>query len=495
MTIAIKNFAAGVKGFTEPARTLLASDRQPYNKKRLLMVKSTSQYSETSAFATPVITKRLLHQIVFIGGGSAGLTTASILLKKNKSLDIAIIEPSHKQYYQPGWTMTGGGVFQIEDTVRDKKDFIPRQATWIADRVVKLDPDNNAVLTQEGILVEYDYLIVCPGIQLDWHLIKGLKEAIGKHGVTSNYAPNYAPYTWELLKNFSGGNALFTFPKTPVKCGGAPQKIMYMADDTFRSKFGVRQRTNVMFLTPSTKMFAVAEYSALLDKVIAEREIDVKFRHNLKEIKAETKEAVFDVFDANGTLVDEVTHKYEMIHVAPPQSAPDFIKQSPLAVENSPYGWVDVDKYSLQHNQYPNVFSLGDASSLPTSKTAAAARKQAVIVAENLLALMDSKPLLSKYDGYTCCPLITGYGKTIMAEFNGYTSTPVSSFPLNPIKERWIMWQMKTTLLPWIYWNRMLKGEQFEGDYIKSIQWQNNRLSCFSRGEPNLMQKLNKNVN
>lgn len=495
MTIAIKNFAAGVKGFTEPARTLLASDRQPYNKKRLLMVKSTSQHSETSAFATPMITKRLLHQIVFIGGGSAGLTTASILLKKNKSLDIAIIEPSHKQYYQPGWTMTGGGVFQIEDTVRDKKDFIPRQATWIADRVVKLDPDNNAVLTQEGILVEYDYLIVCPGIQLDWHLIKGLKEAIGKHGVTSNYAPNYAPYTWELLKNFSGGNALFTFPKTPVKCGGAPQKIMYMADDTFRSKLGVRQRTNVMFLTPSTKMFGVPEYSALLDKVIAEREIDVKFRHNLKEIKAETKEAVFDVFDANGTLMDEVTHKYQMIHVAPPQSAPDFIKQSPLAVENSPYGWVDVDKYSLQHNRYPNVFSLGDASSLPTSKTAAAARKQAVIVAENLLALMDSKPLLSKYDGYTCCPLITGYGKTIMAEFNGYTSTPLSSFPLNPIKERWIMWQMKTTLLPWIYWNRMLKGEQFEGDYIKSIQWQNNQLSCPSGGEPNLMQKLNKNVN
>ncbi|MFB2877058.1 FAD-dependent oxidoreductase [Floridanema aerugineum] len=442
-----------------------------------------------------MITKRLLHQIVFIGGGSAGLTTASILLKKNKSLDIAIIEPSHKQYYQPGWTMTGGGVFQIEDTVRDKKDFIPRQATWIADRVVKLDPDNNAVLTQEGILVEYDYLIVCPGIQLDWHLIKGLKEAIGKHGVTSNYAPNYAPYTWELLKNFSGGNALFTFPKTPVKCGGAPQKIMYMADDTFRSKLGVRQRTNVMFLTPSTKMFGVPEYSALLDKVIAEREIDVKFRHNLKEIKAETKEAVFDVFDANGTLMDEVTHKYQMIHVAPPQSAPDFIKQSPLAVENSPYGWVDVDKYSLQHNRYPNVFSLGDASSLPTSKTAAAARKQAVIVAENLLALMDSKPLLSKYDGYTCCPLITGYGKTIMAEFNGYTSTPLSSFPLNPIKERWIMWQMKTTLLPWIYWNRMLKGEQFEGDYIKSIQWQNNQLSCPSGGEPNLMQKLNKNVN
>jgi sulfide:quinone oxidoreductase len=436
------------------------------------MITSISQQSQIPACVTHAITKTLHHQIVFIGGGSAGLTTASMLLKKNKSLDIAIIEPSQKQYYQPGWTMTGGGVFQIEDTVRDKKDFIPQQATWIADRVVKLDPENNAVLTQEGILVQYDYLIVCPGIQLDWHLIKGLKEAIGKNGVTSNYAPNYAPYTWELIKNFSGGNALFTFPNTPVKCGGAPQKVMYMADDTFRSKLGVRQRTKVMFLTPLTKLFSIPEYSALLDNVVQERQIDVKLRHNLKEIKAATKEAVFDIFDEKGVAVDEVTHKYEMIHVTPPQSAPDFIKQSPLAVPGNVYGWVDVDKYTLQHQRYPNIFSLGDASSLPTSKTAAAVRKQAPIVAENLLDLIESKPLLHQYEGYTCCPLITGYGKTIMAEFDGYSGKVISSFPLNPMKERWIMWQMKKTALPWIYWNRMLKGEQFEGDYIKLIQWQ-----------------------
>ncbi len=436
------------------------------------MITSISQQSQMPASVTHAITKTLHHQIVFIGGGSAGLTTACMLLKKNKSLDIAIIEPSQKQYYQPGWTMTGGGVFQIEDTVRDKKDFIPQQATWIVDRVVELDPENNAVLTQEGILIQYDYLIVCPGIQLDWHLIKGLKEAIGKNGVTSNYAPNYAPYTWELIKNFSGGNALFTFPNTPVKCGGAPQKVMYMADDTFRSKLGVRQRTKVMFLTPLTKLFSIPEYSALLDNVVQERQIDVKLRHNLKEIKAATKEAVFDIFDEKGVAVDEVTHKYEMIHVTPPQSAPDFIKQSPLAVPGNVYGWVDVDKYTLQHQRYPNIFSLGDASSLPTSKTAAAVRKQAPIVAENLLALIDSKPLSHQYEGYTCCPLITGYGKTIMAEFDGYSGKVISSFPLNPMKERWIMWQMKKTALPWIYWNRMLKGEQFEGDYIKLIQWQ-----------------------
>jgi sulfide:quinone oxidoreductase len=436
------------------------------------MATLTSETVQTPALpVVPAVSKTVRYQIAIVGGGAAGITTASVLLKRNSQLDVAIIEPSNKHYYQPGWTLTGGGVFQIQDTVRNQRDLIPAGATWIQDRVVKLDPDRNAVITKEGIEVLYEYLIVCPGIQVDWHLIKGLPEAIRKNGVTSNYSPKYASYTWELIQKFSGGNALFTFPNTPIKCGGAPQKVMYMADDVFRSKWGVRQRSNVMFLTPGTRMFAVPEYSALLDKVVKEREIDVKFRHNLKEIKGESKAAIFDIFDTSGNVVDEVTYQYEMIHVAPPQSAPDFIKQSPLATPNNPYGWVDVDQYTMQHNRYPNVFALGDASSAPTSKTAAAVRKQAPVVAENLLALMAAKPLMAKYDGYTCCPLITGYDKTIMSEFSGYTATPTSSFPLNPIKERWIMWKMKTNVLPWVYWNRMLKGAKFEGDYIKFLQW------------------------
>ncbi|MCD8489954.1 MAG: NAD(P)/FAD-dependent oxidoreductase [Desertifilum sp.] len=430
------------------------------------MVTSTPQQSPI-----PAISKTLHHQIAIVGGGAAGIMTASLLLKKNSALDIAIIDPSDKHYYQPGWTLTGGGVFQLQDTVRNQRDLIPQATTWIQDRVIQLDPDNQAILTQTGQKIEYEYLIVCPGIQLDWHLIQGLPEALGKNGVTSNYSADYAPYTWELIRNFQGGNALFTFPNTPIKCGGAPQKVMYMADDTFRSKSGVRQRTNVQFFSPLTQMFAVPEYSALLDRVIEEREIEVKFRHNLKAIKAETQEALFDLYDDRGNIIDEVSYPYDLLHVAPPQSAPDFIKNSPLALPHSPYGWVDVDRYTLQHNRYRNVFSLGDASSLPTSKTAAAARKQAPVVAENLLALIDSKPLLRHYDGYTCCPLITGYDKTIMAEFDGYRGTPLSSFPLNPVKERWIMWKMKTTVLPWVYWHRMLKGEPFEGDYLKPIQW------------------------
>ncbi|MBE9041061.1 NAD(P)/FAD-dependent oxidoreductase [Oscillatoriales cyanobacterium LEGE 11467] len=404
------------------------------------------------------------HQIVVVGGGTAGITASAQLLASRSSLDIAIVEPSDKHYYQPGWTLVGGGVFEMAQTERNEKDCIPQGVTWIRDSVAKLEPDGNAIVTESGLRVTYDYLILCPGIQINWHLIKGLPEALGKGGVTSNYSKEYAPYTWETLQNFQGGTAIFTFPATPIKCAGAPQKIMYLADDVFKGKSGVGERTQVMFCNAGASMFAVPEYRATLDKIVEERGIQVKFKHSLKEIKPDTREAIFDVTTDGG--VEEVSLHYDMIHVAPPMSAPDFIARSPLA---SPAGWVDVHRETLQHDRYPNVFSLGDASSLPTSKTAAAIRKQAPVLVSNLLAMMDSRSGARKYGGYTCCPLITGYGKTVMAEFD-YTLKPTSTFPFDPSQERYSMWVLKKTVLPWVYWNRMLKGKSFEGDWLKFLK-------------------------
>jgi len=405
------------------------------------------------------------HQIVIVGGGAAGITVAAQLLKHGRSLDVAIIEPSEKHYYQPGWTLVGGGVAPISTYTRDEQAVMPEGVTWLQARVAQLDPDQNRVITEDGRAIAYDYLVVCPGIQIDWHLIKGLEDALGKNGVTSNYSKESVSYTWEAIKNFKGGTAIFTQPATPIKCGGAPQKIMYLADDTFKGKSGVGINTTVMFCTAGPSMFPVPEYSAALSQVVKRRNITTKFQHNLKEIKADTQEAIFDVTTNNG--IEEVSIHYDMIHVTPPMSAPDFIKQSPLAIAGAG-GWVDVDKETLQHVRYPNVFSLGDASSLPTSKTAAAVRKEAPVAVQNLLSLMQSQPLTARYDGYTCCPLITGYNSLIMAEFL-YGGKLAPSFPLDPTQERYSMYLAKVHVLPWLYWNRMLKGAGFEADMLKPI--------------------------
>jgi sulfide:quinone oxidoreductase len=412
------------------------------------------------------VSQRLKHQIVIIGGGAAGITVAAQLLDQQSSLDIAIIEPSEQHHYQPGWTLVAAGQFRLEDTVRTEKSLIPKGAKWIKDTVVKLDPDNNAVLTASGTLIQYDYLVVCPGIQIDWDKVKGLPDALGQGGVTSNYRRDLLPYTRHLLETFEGGTVIFTYPNTPIKCGGAPQKIMYMADDAFKQRSGVGVNTKVMFCTATPKMFAVPEYSDVLDQVVARRGIEPRFKHNLVEIRPETKEAVFEVVTDDGTHQDVIP--YDMIHVVPPMSAPDFIKNSPLAIPDNPGGWVDVDKFTTRHNRYPNVFSIGDASSLPTSKTAAAVRGEAPALVNNLLAAMKQQPTQHTYDGYTCCPLITGFNYTMMAEFD-YENTPIGSFLMNPAKERWSMWLVKKHMLPYLYWERMLRGKPFEGHMLKPL--------------------------
>jgi sulfide:quinone oxidoreductase len=391
------------------------------------------------------------YKVVIVGGGSGGISVASRLLRMSHSLtnDIAILDPSDYHYYQPLWTLVGAGVSKKKVTERPMKSVIPEGADWIQEGVTDFWPDEDSLTTSAGNRVSYDYLVVAAGIEIHWDGVKGLKDTIGKKGVCSNYSYEYVDYTWELIRSFKGGNALFTHPATPVKCGGAPQKIMYLAEDFFQ-KSGVRSGTNVIFGSANPAIFDVAKYREALEKVVERKKIDARFRRSLIEIRAEQKEAVFEHLDTKEVEVIP----YDMIHVTPPMRSPGFIRESLLADDN---GWVDVHKYTLQHNRYQNVFGLGDCSNLPTSKTGAAIRKQAPVVAENLLSLMKEEPLKATYDGYSSCPLVTGYNKLILAEFD-YEKTPTESMPFNQAKERQSMYILKKDLLPVMYWDGMLKG-------------------------------------
>ncbi len=390
------------------------------------------------------------HQVVIVGGGTAGITVAAQLTNGlfNKT-DVAIIEPSDKHYYQPAWTLVGGGTYRRESTERQEKSVIPRRAKWIQDAVTEFHPEDNYVMTRDGKKVTYDWLVVAAGIQLNWDRVKGLKDAVGHNGVCSNYSYQYVTSTWENIRTFKGGTAIFTQPGTPIKCGGAPQKICYLAEESFR-KSGVRDKTNVLFASAKDAIFDVAKYRQTLEKVLKRKEIETRFQHDLVEIRPETKEAVFKRLETG----EEVVLHYDMIHVTPPMSAPDVISKSSLADQA---GWVEVNKETLQHTRYPNVFGLGDCSNLPTSKTGAAIRKQAPVVVKNLKAAIAGKPFPAKYTGYTSCPLVTGYGKLVLAEF-GYDKQPSETFPIDQSKERWSMWIFKKYLLPLLYWWGMLKG-------------------------------------
>ncbi len=343
----------------------------------------------------------------------------------------------------------GGGLIKKEITARDEASVIPEGIEWLRTAAAAFEPEKNAVLTTDGGRHTYDQLVVCPGIQINWDSVPGLRTTIGKNGVCSNYSYETVDSTWEALRNFRGGTAIFTMPNTAVKCGGAPQKIMYLAEDYIR-RTGLRDRTRILYVAPGTSIFAVEKYRLALEKIIAARGIETRFRHHLVEVRGDAREAIIENVDTK----ERETLRFDMMHVTPPMGAPDFIKNSPLANEA---GWVDVDKVTLQHKRYPNIFALGDASGLPTSKTGAAIRKQAPVLVANLLAYRSDRPLTVRYDGYTSCPLVTRRGRLILAEFD-YDLKPKESFPFNQAKERYSMWLLKRYLLPALYWHGMLRG-------------------------------------
>nr|CAH0111032.1 unnamed protein product [Daphnia galeata] len=389
------------------------------------------------------------YKLVVVGGGAGGCSVAakftSVLPKNN----VAIIEPSDTHYYQPMWTMVGGGMKKLEQSGRPMSQVLPKNARWIKERATTFFPEENRLVTASGEEINYEYLVIAMGLQLDYNKIKGLPEAFNTPGVCSNYSTQYVEKTLESLRNFKEGNAIFTFPNTPIKCAGAPQKAMYISEQYLR-KHNKRNKANVMFNTSLGVLFGVKKYADALEKVIRERDISVNFRHELIEVKPDTKEAVFRLLDDPAGATK--TFKYEMLHVTPPMSAPELLRANKKFTNEA--GYLEVDKSTLQHIRFPNIFGIGDCTNLPTSKTAAAIAGQNKIVYDNLKLQMEGK---NTYDGYTSCPLVTGYSKCILAEFD-YDGQPLETLPINQAKERNTSFFMKKEIMPVLYWKLMLNG-------------------------------------
>ncbi|CUH76641.1 Beta-lactamase hydrolase-like protein [Tritonibacter multivorans] len=407
---------------------------------------------------TPTDTGDARYDVVIVGGGAGGVSVAASLQSRKSNLSIAVIDPADIHYYQPGWTMVGGGIFEASQTAKTMGSLIPRDVKWIKSAVAAFEPENNAVILDGCRVVKYDRLVVCPGLKLDWDAVEGLEDTLGRNGVTSNYRYDLAPYTWQLVQEMKDGRAIFTQPPMPIKCAGAPQKAMYLSGDAwFRN--GRLKDIDIQFMNAGGVLFGVKDYVPALESYIAKYDATCNFFHNLLSVDGESKKATFKVAKPD-TDPEMVTVDFDMIHVCPPQTAPDFIRVSPLA---DAAGWVDVDQVTLRHKTFDNVWSLGDVMNAPNAKTAAAARKQAPVVADNIAADIAGRSPVAAYDGYGSCPLTVERGKIVLAEF-GYGGVLKPSFPsflLDGTKPTRAAWFLKEKMLPPIYWQAMLKGKEW----------------------------------
>lgn len=433
---------------------------------RRQLLKTGAGLSASTLFASPLSANTVNTQahIVIMGGGASGMAMANRLTSRLSGGKITLIEPSETHHYQPGWTMVASGVWPSDKTMRPNAQFVPQGISWVREYAAGVDAENRRIELANGETISYDYLVVATGLQLNYHLIEGMSpDLVGQHGIGSVYASvEAAAKTRQVIKTWVDsreGQGIFTMSPTAVKCAGAPLKMTFTTL-SYLEDSGHRDAFNVDFMTPGAGLFSQPWVDDFVKARFDQQGVNRQHFHHLAAIDPQAKQAEFVLEDRDGD--ERVTRDYDFIHVVPPMSAHEFIKQSDLVAQSGPFAneWLDVDIYTLQHNRYPEVFGIGDVIGAPINKTAASVKAQAPVVEANLLAQLQGKPLPARHRGYTSCPMITGIGKAMLVEF-GYEDNFafMPSFPfIDPKDESWAVWVMKDRMLQPAYY-AVLEGQ------------------------------------
>ncbi|WP_186388069.1 MULTISPECIES: FAD/NAD(P)-binding oxidoreductase [unclassified Stappia] len=409
-----------------------------------------------SARAQPVATGA---QILILGAGAAGTALANRLATRLPGARITLLDPRQAHYYQPGFTLIAAGLKPASYSVSTTAEWLPRNVDWIAEAAAEVDPEAKRVVTTSGRALSYDYLVVATGLKLDFDAIEGMStDLIGSNGIGAVYAgPDQAAATYAEMSRFTekGGTALFTRPATEMKCAGAPLKYAFLTDDTARRK-GTRGKVKIIYAAHGGAFFSVPIVNEKVRMLFEERGFDTVKNHVMVAIDPGKRIATFDTPEGRKEI------GYDFTNVIPPMRAPDAIRfNSPLSWQEGPFaadGWVEVDKHSLRHLRYPEVFAIGDIAGVPKGKTAASVKWQVPVVEDHIAAQIAGKESTASYDGYTSCPLITRIGRAMLVEFD-YKDNLVPSFPglIAPLEELWVSWLMKEIALKATY-NAMLRG-------------------------------------
>ncbi|MBE4572305.1 pyridine nucleotide-disulfide oxidoreductase [Vibrio navarrensis] len=397
-------------------------------------------------------------KIVILGAGAAGLAVANRLSATLDGASITLVDGRKRHLYQPGFTLIAAGLAPANYSVSSTREWLPSGVTLIEEEAMEIDPDSNSVTTASNTKLSYDYLVVATGIKLDWDAIEGFDlDLVGTMGIGAVYAsPEHAAKTWQAMNAFTdkGGIGLFTRPATEMKCAGASLKYAFLTDDYARRK-GNRERVEIHYAAHAGSLFSVPIVNEKVRMLFEDRQFNTVYHHVLKAIDPGKGAAIFSTPQGDKEM------EFDFINVIPPMRAPDVVRNSPLPWADKwiDQGWVEVDKHTLRHPRYPNVFAVGDIAGVPKGKTAASVKWQAPVAVSHLVADIQGKQSDASYNGYTSCPLITKVGRAMLVEFD-YKDNLTPSFPgvIAPLEELWISWLMKEVALKPTY-NAMLRGK------------------------------------
>jgi sulfide:quinone oxidoreductase len=405
--------------------------------------------------AQPVATRA---RIVIVGAGAAGLAAASRLAQRLSGAEITLVDRRREHLYQPGFTLVAAGLKDPSYVLSTTAEYVARGVRLVEERAAEIDPVAKVVTTEGGQRLAYDWLIVATGLHLDYDAIEGMDVGrIGRDGLGSIYAgPQQAAATWRAMAAFAerGGVGVFGRPETEMKCAGAPLKYAFLTDDRLR-RAGTRGRAELIYHAQNRTLFSVPIVTEKVRMLFAERDIKVAHAHVLKGVDLGRKIALFE------TPEGRKEQPYDFINVVPPMRAPAVVRNSPLRWQAGPWagdGWAEVNRHTLRHVRFPEVFCVGDVAGVPKGKTAASVKWQVPVAVDHLVAAIEGRESRESYNGYTSCPLITRIGRAMLVEFD-YNDNLVPSFPgvIAPLEELWISWIMKEVALKPTYL-AMLRG-------------------------------------
>ncbi|MDE3058014.1 MAG: NAD(P)/FAD-dependent oxidoreductase [Bacteroidota bacterium] len=393
-----------------------------------------------------------MKKLVILGAGTAGTMMLNKLfnaLDKNE-WQITIVDQHETHYYQPGFLFIPFGIYSRDDVIKPKRDFFPSGVEAIISQIDKVEPENNRVLLSDHRVLSYDLLLIATGSKIAPEETEGMKDKLWHKNIFDFYTIEGACALKAFFKHWEGGKLVLNITEMPIKCPVAPLEFVFLADSFFTEK-GIRNKVDIHFVTPLPGAFTKPKASSILGDFLAKKNIMLTTDFSIARVDNDAKKIV---------SWDEQEISFDVLVTIPTNKGDDYVERSGLGDE---LNFVPTNKHTLQSETYENIFVIGDATNLPSSKAGSVAHFQSDILFENILSWIEGSALKEKFDGHANCFIESGFGKGILIDFNYDTEPLPGKFPLPGVGPFSLLEETKMNhygkvMFRWMYWNFLVKG-------------------------------------